>query len=354
MNNQLSTLALSQGVLVKKIVPIMLVILFGGINYFGISSLLSTFGWVNHTHTVIASATEIEKLAIDLETGQRGFLITGKEHFLTPYNKALDEIDKKITSLKEQVSDNPQQVTRLVEINKLIDQWNIEAGSKEIDERKKMSAALSESENAFRQLFEESNDAIVLALADNGRFIDGNAAALKQLGCDSKASLIDRTPWDISPELQPDGQNSAEKAKEMMAIAQEQGFHRFEWTHISNEGIELPVEISLTPMTIRRKAIVYGAWRDISKRKTNEEKLKRQTEELALHDHILLLINQGTKLQTILHEMMLKIEGLHPEMKCSVLLLDENAKHLHIGAAPSLPDFYNKAIDGIVIMMDAI
>jgi len=138
MNNQLSTLALSQGVLVKKIVPIMLVILFGGINYFGISSLLSTFGWVNHTHTVIASATEIEKLAIDLETGQRGFLITGKEHFLTPYNKALDEIDKKITSLKEQVSDNPQQVTRLVEINKLIDQWNIEAGSKEIDERKKV------------------------------------------------------------------------------------------------------------------------------------------------------------------------------------------------------------------------
>ncbi|MFT7860325.1 MAG: diguanylate cyclase [Sulfurimonas sp.] len=34
---------------------------------------------------------------------------------------------------------------------------------------------------------------------------------------------------------------------------------------------------------------------------------------------------------------------------CSILLLDEDKKHLLNGAAPSLPEFYNKAIDGIEI-----
>ncbi|RYF38050.1 MAG: GAF domain-containing protein, partial [Comamonadaceae bacterium] len=34
---------------------------------------------------------------------------------------------------------------------------------------------------------------------------------------------------------------------------------------------------------------------------------------------------------------------------CSILLLDEDGKHLRHGAAPSLPDAYNAAIDGIAI-----
>jgi diguanylate cyclase (GGDEF)-like protein len=36
-------------------------------------------------------------------------------------------------------------------------------------------------------------------------------------------------------------------------------------------------------------------------------------------------------------------------MLCSILLLDSEGKHLLQGAAPSLPDFYNSAIDGIEI-----
>ncbi|MEK8104152.1 GAF domain-containing protein [Micromonospora sp. M12] len=42
------------------------------------------------------------------------------------------------------------------------------------------------------------------------------------------------------------------------------------------------------------------------------------------------------------------IENLAPqEMLVSVLLADPDARHLRHGAAPSLPDFYNHAIDGI-------
>jgi diguanylate cyclase (GGDEF)-like protein/PAS domain S-box-containing protein len=49
-----------------------------------------------------------------------------------------------------------------------------------------------------------------------------------------------------------------------------------------------------------------------------------------------------------LNELALQVETLHPDMLCSILLLDEN-KHLRHGAAPSLPDFYNQGIDGVEI-----
>jgi PAS domain S-box-containing protein len=43
------------------------------------------------------------------------------------------------------------------------------------------------------------------------------------------------------------------------------------------------------------------------------------------------------------------VESIHPNVLCSILLLDKDGKHLRHGAAPSLPDFYNQAIDGTEI-----
>ncbi|WP_051303606.1 CHASE3 domain-containing protein [Psychromonas aquimarina] len=146
MKKYLSTPALNQAVLTKKIIPIALVLLFGSINYFGISSLLNTFDWVNHTHKVISSSTEIEKLIIDLESGQRGFLITGKESFLQPYHSAKNQLDDKINALKELVSDNPPQVQRINDIKKLINLWSEKAGQREIDERKKVQTGAKDAD----------------------------------------------------------------------------------------------------------------------------------------------------------------------------------------------------------------
>jgi diguanylate cyclase (GGDEF)-like protein/PAS domain S-box-containing protein len=47
------------------------------------------------------------------------------------------------------------------------------------------------------------------------------------------------------------------------------------------------------------------------------------------------------------------VEQLHPQMLCSILLLDEAGLHLCQGVAPSLPDFYNAAIEGVEIGLGA-
>ncbi|MDO9360627.1 MAG: response regulator [Polaromonas sp.] len=86
--------------------------------------LLSTLTLVDHTQRVISNANEASKLSIDMETGMRGFLITGDEAFLQPYEVARSRIDTDLKGLMELVSDNPSQVDRLKRIYGLQQQWN--------------------------------------------------------------------------------------------------------------------------------------------------------------------------------------------------------------------------------------
>ncbi|WP_428034128.1 diguanylate cyclase [Amphritea sp.] len=60
-------------------------------------------------------------------------------------------------------------------------------------------------------------------------------------------------------------------------------------------------------------------------------------------------ITQGEPLSSIMHHLITDIETDKPSMYCSILLLDAEGKHLLNGAAPSLPDFYSEAINGIKI-----
>lgn len=79
--------------------------------------------------------------------------------------------------------------------------------------------------------------------------------------------------------------------------------------------------------------------------------IEQRSQELQLQNQILNQISEGVALKTILHNLVAQVEQLHPDMICSILLLDEDGKTLRHGAAPSLPDAYNKALDGVVIGM---
>ena len=98
-------------------------------------------------------------------------------------------------------------------------------------------------ENAFRVLFERSPDAILLV--DGDALVDCNQAAVEMLRYSSKHELLATNTLKLSPPLQPDGQSSAEKAREMIATAVESGSHRFEWLGRRKDESEFPVEVAL-------------------------------------------------------------------------------------------------------------
>ncbi|MBL7961331.1 PAS domain S-box protein, partial [bacterium] len=144
--------------------------------------------------------------------------------------------------------------------------------AQDITERKRAETALRESENIFKKLFEESTDPILL-LDDTG-FIDFNNSAVSILGYNSKEELFNKKPWELSPEKQPDGRLSSEKAEAMIKKALDQGYNRFEWIHSKSDGTVFPVEVMLTSIMIKGKQSYYTVWRDISERKRIEVELR--------------------------------------------------------------------------------
>jgi len=88
-----------------------------------ITYLLSVIQWVGHTDRVINNANEALKLSVDLETGMRGFLLSGDEHFLDPYEVAKPRIAVVLETLLELTADNPVQTDRLRKIQALQGEW---------------------------------------------------------------------------------------------------------------------------------------------------------------------------------------------------------------------------------------
>ncbi len=69
--------------------------------------------WVAHTQGVLAELQETRALIDDAEDQQRGFLITGDESFLGPFEDNLNRFFTKLQSLRHLTADHPDQLKRV-------------------------------------------------------------------------------------------------------------------------------------------------------------------------------------------------------------------------------------------------
>ena len=89
-----------------------------------IAYLVNTMSWVEHSERVIGNANEMLRLAVDRESALRGFLITGDETFLAPYQLGQPRFETEINTLMQLVSDNPSQVEQLKRIRGVQLRWD--------------------------------------------------------------------------------------------------------------------------------------------------------------------------------------------------------------------------------------
>ncbi len=90
-------------------VGLMLAVMLCVGGYFTLQHLRESNAWANHTHQVLLAIASIETDLIDAETGQRGYLLTGKKNYLRPYEKARNDASKHFAAFLTLVADNPQQ-----------------------------------------------------------------------------------------------------------------------------------------------------------------------------------------------------------------------------------------------------
>ena len=144
----------------------------------------------------------------------------------------------------------------------------------DVTSQKKAEEELRLSAVIHRLLFEGSREAIMTLESPSWRFTSGNSAALKLFGVKNEKIFISHPPWEYSPEYQPDGQLSIDKAKRMINKALQEGTNFFEWTHKKMNGPEFYATVSLTRASIEDKMFVQAVVKDITERKKMEDELR--------------------------------------------------------------------------------
>jgi diguanylate cyclase (GGDEF)-like protein/PAS domain S-box-containing protein len=147
----------------------------------------------------------------------------------------------------------------------------------------KKTYEIQKQKDTFKTLFEKSSDGILII--DEGRFIQCNEKILEMLHYHSKEGLLNVRPSELSPEFQPDGRRSDEKAEEMIIIAQKKGSHQFEWVHTKSNGKNFVTEVTLTAITLNNRNVLHVIWRDISEKKKAQQELLKQKDILDYQAH---------------------------------------------------------------------
>src|SRR5262245_62138590 len=114
---------------------------------------------VDHTYAVMQATSATRSAMQDAETGQRGFLLTGDESYLTPYHNALTALRTDSVDLRELTHDNPVQQYRLDTPSFLIGE-RLTSLSDGIDVRRKQGeaaavATLRKNNNEGQRLMDE-------------------------------------------------------------------------------------------------------------------------------------------------------------------------------------------------------
>ena len=99
---------------------LLLLIISSVASYISIDNLLSSQRMVSHTNEVISKVENALSILKDAETGQRGFLLTGNEVFLEPYNGSFDKAVNLIKATQELTKDNPEQQLDLASLNYIV------------------------------------------------------------------------------------------------------------------------------------------------------------------------------------------------------------------------------------------
>ncbi len=147
----------------------------------------------------------------------------------------------------------------------------------DVTDQRLAQEALASSESKFRTLFDSSRDAIMILDPKTG-FVSGNEAAVQLFNCRDEEEFTSFTPAQLSPERQPDGTPSNDKAGQMIAMAMEQGSHFFEWRHRKADGNEFPATVLLTRMELQGRIYLQATVRDITEEKQAAEALRSAKE----------------------------------------------------------------------------
>jgi len=117
----MKNLSIAVKIAIGFIIILLLFALVSVVSLYNMKKAQEDARWVEHTYEVLAKIESVLSEFKDAETGQRGYLITGQNHYLGPYNSAMIRVESKIRELQNLTLDNNNQQQRIVKLEALRD-----------------------------------------------------------------------------------------------------------------------------------------------------------------------------------------------------------------------------------------
>ncbi len=170
------------------------------------------------------------------------------------------------------------------------DTCSFELTTRDMSEHLEAIKKVQQYSDRYQFLFESSPDAYLVMEMDDWRISDCNQAAERMLRA-PRDRILGKTPAQLSPPAQPDGETSTKAAAQRIQDCLRDGRNRFEWVHRRFDGEDFWVEVTIAVTTLDERAVVFVAWRDISERKAHQAALLNSEKRL---QHIIWGTNTGT------------------------------------------------------------
>ncbi len=104
-------------------IPVILLVLLAVTLLLEILTLTSSLKWVDHAEQIISNSRQLMRYMLDMETGLRGYHLTGDKAFLEPYEAAKTRVPEQQGLLLRLTAENPDQHRRFEEIQDLDSRW---------------------------------------------------------------------------------------------------------------------------------------------------------------------------------------------------------------------------------------
>jgi PAS domain S-box-containing protein len=124
-------------------IPLLLTALIGGVFIAQTFYLRTTFRTVEGSYSVQSRSRSILKLVLDMETGLRGYQLTGEDRFLEHYTSAEPEVQPAINELLNQVRNRPEEYRDVIRIRTYFELWDVY--SRRMIELRQKSGAVADS-----------------------------------------------------------------------------------------------------------------------------------------------------------------------------------------------------------------
>lgn len=146
------------------------------------------------------------------------------------------------------------------------------------DSGKNYIKSIFNNEKLYQILIENADNAIFFT--EGSKIVDCNKAAFSLFGFTSEKELNGKSPFDFSPEMQPDGTLSKEKARKLISDIDPEIAIEFYWKHAKPDGTLFDAKVNLNFLQHENHSFLQFSIQDITSQVLNSRKLQKSEDIL--------------------------------------------------------------------------